>query len=149
MRILSGAAVALSLFVAAVPTATSAEEAAAAPARIGLQLNMAEQVGEQCRISFVARNGMQADIGAITLELVLFSKDGTVGRFLLVDLGRLPAGRTRVRQFDIDGGRCTDFASILVNDVPACEGEGLTPQLCLDGIAPSQLRGAAGIRLES
>ena len=114
-----------------------------------IELNTVEQFENNCRVAFVARNALAANITSITLELVLFGSDGGVDRFLLVDLGTLPRNRTRVRQFDIENGSCTGFSRILINDVTACEGGDLTPQDCLNSIEPSRRDAVAGMELES
>lgn len=68
------------------------------------------------------------------IEAVLFDTEGRVATLTLFDLGSLPAGRPRMRQFDMAGLSCDDLGAVLVNGIDACEGAGLTPAACLDGL---------------
>lgn len=67
---------------------------------------------------------------SVSLELVLFDKARAVAKLLCLDPGRLPVGKTRVKQFDIKGTACSDIACVLLNDVRRCEGQGLTLPGC-------------------
>jgi len=87
-----------------------------------------------CRLSFVIRNGLGADIESLVTEAVLFDAGGQVATLTLFDFGSLPAGRPRVRQFDLAGLSCDGIGEVLVNGIGTCEGEGLTPGACLDGL---------------
>jgi len=49
----------------------------------------------------------------------------------------MPEGKARVLQFDIAGLACENISRVLVNDVVACEGEGLEPRTCLAALKPS------------
>lgn len=90
-----------------------------APA-LALELNTVETVGESCRLTFVARNGQEEDIVQLVLETVLFTDDGRVGDITLFDFGALPAGKARVRRFDMAGLSCERIGSVLVNGVETC-----------------------------
>ncbi len=98
---------------------------------IQLALNKVEPGKDACRASFVVKNGLTAAIADLTLELVVFDKNGLVERFVNISTGALPAGKTRVRQFDFGALDCAAISKFLVNDVKVCEGKALTPQLCL------------------
>ncbi len=111
--------------------------------KIGLELNRLEAVGEGCRLSFIFRNGLQGTIEAMALELVLFDSQDRVAGLVAIAAGRLPAGKMRVRQFDIASAACSGIQRVLVNDVTACEGGGLVPGKCLDAIAVSSRAGVA------
>jgi hypothetical protein len=126
--------VALALMGSAAPVlAQSAEEAA--PPRLSLSLNAARttEAGD-CRLTFVTRNMLGADIVALVTEAVLFDPEGRVATLTLFDFGSLPADRPRVRQFDMAGLSCDNLGEVLVNGIDACEGEGLSPAACLDGL---------------
>ena len=57
-----------------------------------------------------------------------------VAKLTMLDYGALPAGRPRVRQFDLAGQRCDGIGGVLINGIGTCEGDGLTPSACLDGL---------------
>lgn len=105
-----------------------------APRSIAIELNGAEANDKACRLSFVVANGLEQSIDDMALELVLFDKDGRVDRFVVVRTAKVPAGKSRVRQFDIPEATCPSIARILVNDVKECAGEGLTPAACAESI---------------
>lgn len=123
-------------------------EAANAPGagKIAIELNGAEANGPACRLSFVVANGLAQSIDDMALELVLFDKDGRVDRFVVVRTAKVPAGKSRVRQFDIPETACPSIARILVNDVKECAGAGLDPSGCADSIAVAT---RADIRFEN
>ncbi|MEM8688174.1 MAG: hypothetical protein AAGF81_12640 [Pseudomonadota bacterium] len=77
------------------------------------------------------RNALGKSIKDASLELVVFLQDGTIDRFVQISTGRLPARKTRAKQFDFDKLDCAKVEKVLLNDVKACEGESLTPALCL------------------
>lgn len=107
------------------------------PKEFSIQLNNLQPVSDACRMSFVIRNGIGAEIRDASIELVLFDKQDAVARMLAVNPGRLPAGRTRVKQFDVKGLACDQVGRLLLNDVKRCKGDGLTPAICLDAAKPS------------
>ncbi|MEQ8903125.1 MAG: hypothetical protein RID11_05110 [Roseovarius sp.] len=135
-RIISSLAGALCGAVLGLATPVAAQEAdAAAAPSLALSLNSltATEAGG-CRLSFVIRNGLEADIDSLVTEAVLFDAEGQVATMTLFDFGTLPAGRPRVRQFDLAGQGCDGISGVLVNGIGTCEGEGLTPAVCLDGL---------------
>ncbi|WEK52497.1 MAG: hypothetical protein P0Y66_11225 [Candidatus Kaistia colombiensis] len=117
--------------------AASAAAAQDAPRAIAIELNGAEPNGKACQLSFVIDNGLTTTINDMALELVLFEKDGRVGRFVVVRTGKVPASKSRVRQFGVPDTACTSIARILVNDVKECAGAGLVPTLCADSLKVS------------
>lgn len=99
---------------------------AAAPAEVeaplAIELNAIEPQEGACRLIFVAQNGTGADVDALVLEAVLFDAEGRVAALTLLDFRDLPAGRTRVRPFDMAGLECWAIARLLINDIATCEG---------------------------
>lgn len=106
------------------------------PKQDGLQieLNAAADVDGACRISFLVENRLGADLSETVFETVLFDADGAVERLTLFDMRDLPAGRPRVRQFQIEGIACTGIQRILFNGAQTCKGEGLDRGACMDGL---------------
>lgn len=113
----------LPVAVAALCIALSAPALAeeAVPA-ISVELNALDPVEGACRLVFVARNGLEADVASLILEAVAFDPEGGVARISLFDFGELPAGRIRVRQFDLPKLSCDGVGSLLINGVQTCEG---------------------------
>lgn len=133
--VLIGAAIWLSCSLAlAVPA--HAQDHAPAP-RLSIELNAMQQVDGACRIVFLADNRLGADLSALSYETVLINTDGVVDRLTLFDFQGLPAGRQRVRQFDLDGVQCASIGQILINGAASCAGDGLTGAECIDELSVS------------
>lgn len=128
----------LPLLFALAGTAQAQEEAGkadpAASPSLALELNGAEPVDQGCRLTFLLRNGLGADLEALSLETVILTGDGQVERLTLFDFGTVPADRPRVRQFDLAGLSCGNLGQVLVNGATACEGEGLGESACIDAL---------------
>ncbi|MBQ1203676.1 MAG: hypothetical protein IIX61_07760, partial [Loktanella sp.] len=101
--------------------AVAAPAMAGTGSKITLDLNRLDQMDTACRLTFVATNDL-ADVTALTVETVLFDRDGRVAAMTLFDFGDLPDTATRVRQFDIADQRCDALAQVLVNGVATCAG---------------------------
>ena len=95
---------------------------AAAEAALTIELNALEPQENACRMIFVAENAAGADLDALVLEAVLFDRGGRVAALTLLDFRELPAGRLRVRSFDIAGIDCAAIERVLINDIARCEG---------------------------
>lgn len=96
-------------------------ESAASP-RLSLELNRVDALDGACRLTFMAENGLGADLAALALETVLIATDGQVERLTLFEFGALPDGVPRVRQFDVPGLSCEGLGRVLINGVAQCEG---------------------------
>ncbi|UOM37299.1 hypothetical protein [Acuticoccus sp. I52.16.1] len=107
---------------------------AARPA-LALALNSLAPSGEACRLSFVVRNDMGAEIEDLGLELAVFGSDGGLSQLLRFSFGMLLEGKTRVKQFDLAETPCEEIGRVLVNDVVRCEGGELTALACLRALS--------------
>jgi hypothetical protein len=107
-----------------------AADGASGSATLGIELNSVSQEGAACRLVFVVENGLGTDLSAAVFETVLFDREGRVVTLTLFDFGALPAGRPRVRQFDLADTTCAEIGRLLLNDAHACTGEGVTPESC-------------------
>ncbi|GAW34141.1 hypothetical protein RA2_01186 [Roseovarius sp. A-2] len=125
---LAGAALGL-----ATPAAAQEPDDATATLAISLNSVSATRTGG-CRLSFVIRNDLGADIESLVAEAVLFDGAGRVATMTLFDFGTLPEARPRVRQFDLAGRGCDGIGEVLVNGIGTCDGDGLTPAACLTGL---------------
>ena len=97
---------------------------------VDLVLNRLEQNGEACRLTFVTRNGLPADLASSGFEMVIFDAKGLVKLMTVFDFGALPAGKTVVRRFDLPDTGCQSVSRILVNGAARCKGEGVEASAC-------------------
>jgi len=105
------------------------------PPQLGLALNTVGTTDAGgCRLTFVVRNDLGADIEKLVAEAVLFDAGGSVATLTLFDFGSLPADRPRVRQFDMPGQPCDGLGEVLINGIDTCEGDGLDAGACLAGL---------------
>ncbi|WP_337183340.1 hypothetical protein [Shinella sp.] len=132
-----------SMLAVAAVSGAAAQEAAAAK---GLNVELNALAGSQkgCLFTFVAENGFAQNISKVSFEFVIFNDKGTVERLALLDFRDLPAGKSKVRQFDVPGIKCETVKNLLINDAPVCEGEGLDKGRCMDGIVTSS-KASAGL----
>jgi hypothetical protein len=110
-----------------------AEEGSAA-STLTIELNAVEQQQGSCRLVFLAENSLGADLSSLVMEAVVFDREGKVKLLTLFDFRDLPDARPRVRQFDLADTDCTSLSRVLLNDVHACVGDGITAAACKDGL---------------
>ncbi|WP_210528703.1 hypothetical protein [Rubellimicrobium arenae] len=125
--------------VALAPMTLQAQDAApsAAAPSLSVELNDAAPTEGGCRLTFLAENGLGTDLASLSLETVVLSTAGQVEQVTLFDFGDLPAGRPRVRQFDLAGLACDAIGQVLINGVTTCDGAGADPATCISGLALS------------
>jgi hypothetical protein len=87
---------------------------------LSLDLNATHPRDGACQLVFVGQNGTGADIAQLVLETVLFDPEGRVAAMTLLDLQDLPAGRLRVRSFEIGGLDCDGIGRLLINGISTC-----------------------------
>ncbi|MGR3462915.1 MAG: hypothetical protein ACU0B5_05585 [Roseovarius sp.] len=134
-RVISRLAAALGVAVLGLATPLSAQETGDATPTLALTLNTVSATEKGgCRLTFVSRNSLGAAIEKLVAETVLFDTQGRVATMTLFDFGALPEGRPRVRQFDLAGQSCEAIGGVLVNGIGTCDGDGLSPAACLEGL---------------
>ncbi|TWH01209.1 hypothetical protein L598_000100001900 [Mesorhizobium sp. J18] len=121
--------------------ATSAQEAAAPSSALKLDLNAVEPSNGGCRMTFVVENAVGKEITKAAYEIALFDKEGRVSRLMVLDFQALPAGKTKVKQFDLKGADCGNVGRVLINDATACEGDGIEPAACIRQLETSAKSG--------
>ena len=131
------------LLAVAAASGAAAQEAAAAKGLV-VELNALAGSQKGCLFTFVAENGLAQNISKVSFEFVIFNDKGTVERLALLDFRDLPAGKSKVRQFDVPGIKCETVKNLLINDAPVCEGEGLDKGRCMDGIV-TRSKASAGL----
>lgn len=129
----------LALSLGAAGQASSQEppkETGAAPA-LNLELNALDPSDKGCRLTFVATNDLTVQLDKVTFEMVLFNAEQRVERLTLLDFKTLPAGKTKVRRFDLANIKCDAISRILINDATECVGEGITEGACIKQLKTS------------
>ncbi len=115
----------------------SAGAASPAEGRLSLELNNAVNDAGLCRLSYVAVNGTGQPLETVSYDVVVFDTNGQVSQFLVLQFGQLPAGKTKVVQFDLADQPCAGISRILVNDVAECETSQGSAAICMDALEPS------------
>lgn len=112
-------------FCAAFPAPLAAQEGP----RLSLTLAGATPAEGACRLSFLAQNALGGELSALVLEAAVFTRAGRLERLMLLDFRELPAGKPRLRQFDLPGVDCAGLGQILINGATQCAG--VEETLCL------------------
>lgn len=108
---------ALTLF-ALVPVSRGADS-------LRIELNKLEPMETACRAYLLFENGTASNFQSLKLDLVMFDPEGIINRRLAVEGGPLPAGKTSVKLFDIEGVSCDTVSRVLLNGVLNCsDGQG-------------------------
>ena len=105
--------------------------------RITIELNRTEQVEKACRLTFLMENGLEKDVSLLGMEIAVITKKELVTGLVLLRSGLLPAGKERVKQFDLPNTECDLVSRLLINQVVECEGEGLSAAMCSPLVAAS------------
>ena len=114
---------------------------AQADGKLGLELSALQPSDKGCRLTFLVKNDTGAEISRAAFEIALFATDGIVDRLTVLEFKGLPVGRSKVSRFELAGVDCSKVGRVLINAVTACEGAGLTPQLCETKLAPTSKTG--------
>ncbi len=108
------------MFLLALAVAGPALAEDGGPGRLSIELNAVDTLGESCRLTFLLNNGLAQAIDPLIAETVLISDQGQVVLLTLFDFGKLPAGRARVRQFQVPEVSCDRLGQVLVNGIDTC-----------------------------
>ena len=102
-----------------------------------LELNTANNVGDNCRLTFVATNNTGQEISKTSYEVAMFDAESKVTGLLVLEFGALPSDKTKVVQFDLEETDCSDVSRIVVNDVAECEAENGPSDNCMSALITS------------
>lgn len=116
--------------------------AAAGEGKIGVEFNDLQAGPNGCRAVFVINNGLDKPLDKLSLRVVAFDKDQHANLFLALDVGALPAAKTRIVRFDLGAGvACGDVSRLVLDDVTSCDGAGMDPAACLAALTLSTRAG--------
>ncbi len=121
----------LPLALASILTSGVGAFAQDASGNLTVEINELAPSEKGCKLTFVAGNGLAQELTKVSFEFVLFDEKGLVERMAVLDFRDLPAGKTKVRQFDLPGTKCESVKSLLINDAPVCTGDGVAKDACM------------------
>ncbi|WP_171240282.1 hypothetical protein [Ruegeria sp. HKCCA5491] len=124
--------VVLAAIFVSLPLAAAAQSEGADQTGLLLELNTLQDVEGACRLTFLIDNKTGSEIDAASFETVIFDASGSVVSLSLFNFRDLPAGRPRVRQFDLPGMTCAGVGRALINGANTCVVAGADSQLCDD-----------------
>lgn len=101
---------------------------------LSVELNTLDQSDSGCQLTFLVTTSFQTGIDQLVFETVLFDVAGGVDRLTLFDLGAIPAGKPRVRQFVMPDLQCSDLGKVLINGIPTCTAPGRDAGSCADAL---------------
>lgn len=104
-----------------------------------LELNKLEKSEKGCRAYVVVTNPTKTAYDAFKLDLVLFQTDGVIGRRLALDLSPVRPDKRAVKLFDLEGAKCEDIGSFLINDVLDCRTSAGPASDCLANLKVKSL----------
>ena len=135
----SVARIALVLAITALaPGLTVAQEPAAAKS-LAIELNALQPSDNGCRVTFVVTNNLGATLDLATAEVALFNTDRAIDRIVKLDFKNLTDGKSKVLQFNVPSLDCQRVGRLLINDITACQGEGIAPDACLADLQTSAI----------
>lgn len=102
-----------------------------------IELNALKTTDAGCLMIYLIENSLGNDINKSEMEIVVFDKDFVVDRLTVLDLGAFPNEKKKVRQFNLPDTSCENISQILINDIPACEGETIEAHQCMDQLKTS------------
>jgi hypothetical protein len=114
-----------------------AQESQAPAGSLSLELNNARETGGSCRLTYVAKNETDVPLEKTSYEIVVFDSDERVSQFLILEFGSLPAGKTKVVEFDFPNRGCAQISRILVNEVSECLSASGETSVCMDALRTS------------
>lgn len=125
------------LTASAMPVATLAQSSEEGAARLFLELNAVRDVDGACRLTFQAQNATGVEIDQAVFETVIFDTSGAVVSLSLFDFRDLPAGRPRVRQFELPDLACDSIGKALINGASSCVVDETENGICDEALSPS------------
>jgi len=102
---------------------------------VRVELNKLEPHQGACRAYLVLENETASAFEQLKLDLVMFDQEGIVAKRVAVETAPLPAGKTSLKVFDMEGLACEAVGRVLLNGVMACADASGPREDCLGRIA--------------
>lgn len=102
---------------------------------LDLELNRVDQQAEACRFDWRITNASPTNIEDLTVEFILFDRQGVNVARMAVPFGGLLPNKSYLRSFILRPFECASVGEALVNDVTSCVADGGLD--CLAAIAVS------------
>lgn len=134
----------LLLPILALALTAATASASAQPPALTIELNKLAPVEGGCRAFLVFRNTTDSAFSEFKLDLVMFDTAGVIAKRMALDPAPLPAEKTTVKLFDIQGVACADLGQVLMNEVMACADQSGARSDCTD-LIESTSRGAVAL----
>lgn len=87
---------------------------------VQVELNKLQPVDDACRAYLVTQNLSDTAFDSLKLDVVMFDADGIVAKRLAIQLAPIPAGKTRLKVFDMADLSCGQIGQLLLNNVLEC-----------------------------
>lgn len=125
------------VLAAAAAMVAGASAGAQPVANVAVELNKLESQDKSCRAYLVIDNQGEKAYDALKLDLVLFQTDGIIGRRFALDLAPVKSKKRSVKLFDLDGVKCDQIGSFLINDIMDCKSGNTDESGCLERLSLS------------
>lgn len=102
---------------------------------LSLELNRVDQQGEACRFDWRISNASSSNIEDLTVEFVLFDREGVNIARMPVPFGSLLPNKTYLRSFVLRPFECAPVGELLVNEVTSCVAEDALDCLAAIGVS--------------
>lgn len=106
---------------------------------ITVELHKLEPSDKGCGVYIVISNTSSTAYDAFKLELAIFKTDGIIDRILTLNLAPILPSKRSAKAFELEGAKCEDIGSFLVNGVGECRTADQAEQDCLARLKVSSL----------
>ncbi|MCH9764611.1 MAG: hypothetical protein K0U34_01275 [Alphaproteobacteria bacterium] len=86
---------------------------------VKIELNKVEQTDKGCRFYWLVNN-QSMDLKSLDLSFYWFQRDGVIGGDLRFAFAPAAPKSLKVKKYMLPDKTCSDFASLLVNEINAC-----------------------------
>jgi hypothetical protein len=115
--------------------AVAGEGASPAAGAVKIELNKVEQTDKGCRFYWLVNNQTDMAIEKLQVAFYWFRGDGVIGGDLKFGFAPAAAKKMLVKQYMLPDKPCDGFASLLLNEISACESKDGPIENCGDRLA--------------
>jgi len=90
-----------------------------------IELNKLEDEAGNCRAYFLFRNHLTATFETFEMSLAVLNESGIIDRLLTINAAPLPATRTTLKLFEIEGTACATISEIIAHEIASCSAPDL------------------------